>query len=114
VWFGAASPPAYRRAGRLGDGWFPQLPPGPKLDEARSHIAEGATEAGRDPGTLGMEGRVTYTGDVAEVVRLIGAWRDAGATHVGVNTMRAGLETVDDHLRVLGEVAEVLGLEPAE
>src|SRR5207249_483344 len=23
IWFGAASPPAYRRAGRLSDGWFP-------------------------------------------------------------------------------------------
>src|SRR5580704_6720124 len=38
VWFGAASPPAYRRVGRLGDGWFPMVPPGPKLDEARAIV----------------------------------------------------------------------------
>src|SRR5690606_17209566 len=34
VWFGAQSPRAYRRAGRLGDGWFPQVSPGPELEEA--------------------------------------------------------------------------------
>jgi probable F420-dependent oxidoreductase len=29
VWVGAHSPRAYRRAGRLADGWFPQMAPGP-------------------------------------------------------------------------------------
>src|SRR6201992_1056477 len=39
VWFGAASPRACRRAGRLGDGWFPMVGPGPKLDQARQEVA---------------------------------------------------------------------------
>src|SRR5437016_5699561 len=57
VWFGAASPPAYRRAGRLGDGWFPQVPPGPRLDEARAIVEQAAAEAGaRGAGRAG--GRV--------------------------------------------------------
>src|SRR4051812_37821183 len=34
VWIGASSEPALRRAGRIADGWFPQVVPGPKLDEA--------------------------------------------------------------------------------
>src|SRR6201996_5865267 len=38
VWFGAASPRAFRRAGRLGDGWFPMVGPGPKLEEARHEV----------------------------------------------------------------------------
>ena len=42
IWFGAQSAPAYRRAGRLADGWFPQVPPGPKLDEARAVVEEAA------------------------------------------------------------------------
>ena len=58
VWIGGSSPPAYRRTGRLADGWFPQVPPGPRLDEARAIVDEAAREAGRDPATLGMEGRV--------------------------------------------------------
>ena len=47
VWFGAASPPAYRRAGRLADGWFPQVPPGPRLDEARALVEQAARLAGQ-------------------------------------------------------------------
>ena len=42
IWIGAQSPPAYRRVGRLADGWFPQVPPGPKLDEARAVVARAA------------------------------------------------------------------------
>ncbi len=32
VWFGAASTRGLERAGRLGDGWFPMVGPGPRLD----------------------------------------------------------------------------------
>lgn len=31
VWIGSASDPGYRRAGRLADGWFPMMSPGPYL-----------------------------------------------------------------------------------
>jgi probable F420-dependent oxidoreductase len=41
VWVGAQSPRACRRAGRLADGWFPQMAPGPELDQARRIVAEG-------------------------------------------------------------------------
>lgn len=111
VWFGGQSPPAYRRIGRLADGWFPQVPPGPKLDEARAVIDKAATDAGRDPFTMGMEGRVRWGRAGAEgLADHGGRWQQAGATHLSVDTMRAGLETVDDHLRVLGEAAQVLGV----
>jgi probable F420-dependent oxidoreductase len=111
VWFGAASPPAYRRAGRLGDGWFPQVPPGHGLEEARAIVEGAAEEAGRDPATLGMEGRVSWGPDgLEQALDHVGRWRDAGATHLSVNTMRAGLAGVDDHLAVLAEVAKAVGL----
>lgn len=111
LWFGGQSPAAYRRAGRLGDGWFPQVAPGPRLDEAISMVEQGAREAGRDPAVLGMEGRVSWgQGGVDQLVDHVGRWRDAGATHVSVNTMRAGLASVDDHVRVLAEAAEALEL----
>jgi probable F420-dependent oxidoreductase len=111
VWFGAQSPPAYRRVGRLGDGWLPQVPPGPKLDEARAIVDQAARQAGRDPAALGMEGRVSW-GDktLDKLAGQVGRWRAAGASHVSVNTMGAGLATVDDHLRVLGEIAVALEL----
>jgi len=111
VWFGAQSPPAYRRAGRLGDGWLPMTAPGPKLDDARAIVERAALDDGRDPTSLGMEGRVSW-GDktVDKLVEQVGRWRAAGASHVSVNTMGSGLETVHDHLRVLGDVAKGLEL----
>lgn len=114
VWFGAQSEPAYRRAGRLGDGWFPQVPPGPKLDEARAVVDQAAAEVGRDPASLGMEGRVSW-GDAgaAKLAEQAGRWRRAGATHLGVNTMGAGLSSVDEHLAVLARAAEALELGPS-
>jgi probable F420-dependent oxidoreductase len=107
VWLGAQSPVAYRRVGRVADGWFPQISPGPELDGALSVIAETATAAGRDPATIEMEGRVTWRGDTDPLGDRLGQWQRAGATHVSVNTMKAGLDTVDDHLRALAEVADV-------
>ena len=112
IWFGAQSPAAYKRAGRLADGWFPQVAPGPKLDEARAIVEQAARETGRDPGALGMEGRVSWRGDVATLTDHIDRWRQAGATHVAVNTMGAGLGGVDGHLAVLEQAAAGLGLKP--
>jgi probable F420-dependent oxidoreductase len=114
VWFGASSAPALRRAGRLGDGWFPQSVPGPKLDEQRKIIEDAAVAAGRDPSTLGMDGRLTWRGDLAELVEHTGRWRRVGATHLSLDTMRSGLATVDDHLDVLARCAEELGLTPGD
>lgn len=111
VWFGAQSARAYERVGRLADGWFPQAPPGPKLDAALTVVVAAATAAGRDPSAIGMEGRVSWgAAGTAQVVEHVGRWRDAGATHVSVNTMGAGLGSVDGHLTALAEVAAALGL----
>lgn len=105
VWFGAASDRAYERAGRLGDGWFPMIGPGPELDDANAQVKRAAAAVGRDADSLGMEGRVNWTGDRDKAAADIAAWKAAGATHVSVNTMKAGIANVDDHLTVLEQVA---------
>ena len=110
VWFGAQSERAYRRAGRLADGWFPQVSPGPELDQAKEVVDAAAREAGRDPAQLGMEGRVSWRGDAGKLAEQAGRWREAGATHLAVNTMGAGLASLGDHLGVLEVAAEALGV----
>jgi probable F420-dependent oxidoreductase len=105
VWFGAASDRAYERAGRLGDGWFPMTDPGPGLDYALEQVTRAAAAAGRDPESIGMEGRVSWTGDPDKIAADIALWRAAGASHLSVNTMRAGLANVDEHLAALERVA---------
>ena len=107
VWFGAASPRACRRAGRLGDGWFPMVGPGPKLEQALQEVAQAAREAGRDPAQIAMEGRVSWNGNADDLADGLRGWTDAGASHISINTMKAGLATVDDHLTALTTAAEI-------
>ena len=114
VWIGGSSDAAYRRVGRLADGWFPQLAPGADLDRARRIIAEAAESEGRDPATLGLEGRVRWDPhDPARFERQVGKWRDAGASHVAIDTMSTGQVGVDAHLGELARAAELVGLSPA-
>jgi probable F420-dependent oxidoreductase len=111
VWIGGQSPRAYARIGRLADGWFPQMAPGPQLDEARAIVSQAAAQAGRDPAALGMDGRVSWgDGGAADVAEGIRRWREAGASHVSVNTMGAGLGGVDGHLAALTQAAGALDL----
>jgi probable F420-dependent oxidoreductase len=111
VWVGGSSAPAYRRMGRIADGWFPQVPPGPRLTEALAVIAEGAAEAGRDPSSIGVEGRISWgDGDLARLADHAERWRAAGATHIAIDTMRAGLATLDEHLSALTSAADTLGV----
>jgi probable F420-dependent oxidoreductase len=108
IWIGAAAAPGYRRAGRLADGWFPMMEPGPQLDQALTEVARGAAEAGRDPASIGMEARVSWKGDDDAAATQIAAWAEAGASHLSINTMGAGLTSVDQHLEVLARVGESL------
>jgi probable F420-dependent oxidoreductase len=111
LWIGGSSARAYQRIGRLADGWFPQLAPGPELDEARAIVSQAAAEAGRDPTALGMDGRVSFgDGGAAGVAEGVRRWRETGATHVAVNTMGAGLGGVDGHLAALAQAATALQL----
>ncbi len=108
VWIGAVAEPALRRVGRLADGWFPMVPPGPRLDAARAIMHRAARDAGRDPEAIGIEGRVSWSDGLDQMVKHSGRWRDAGATHVAINTMGAGLGGVEAHLAALEQAGEAL------
>jgi probable F420-dependent oxidoreductase len=108
VWFGAASPPAFERAGRLADGWLPMFEPGPRFDSARAVVEESAARAGRDPATIGMEARVTWVHGASEVAEQVAQWQELGASHVSVNTMGAGFTSVGQHLDALERVAHLV------
>ncbi|QXC61633.1 LLM class F420-dependent oxidoreductase [Aquihabitans sp. G128] len=111
IWIGGSSDAAYRRMGRLADGWFPQVTPGHGLEEALDVIAAAAREAGRDPASIGMSGRLSWTvGQAETAVRQVESWRAAGATHLDLNTMGTGCATVDDHITALTDAASTLGL----
>jgi probable F420-dependent oxidoreductase len=109
IWIGAAAPAALRRVGRIADGWFPMVRPGGGLADALQIVAEGAREVGRDPASISFEGRVDYAaGEPDRIVTHAERWREAGASALSLNTMRAGCVGVDGHIAALTEMASLL------
>jgi probable F420-dependent oxidoreductase len=99
LWFGGGAPQVVRRLARLGDGWFPQFQPDGEGQEKIGEMRELARAAGRDPGAIGIEGRVSIgEGDADAWNRLAASWDEVGATHLSVNTMRAGLKGPQQHI----------------
>ena len=113
IWFGAQSTPAYRRAGQLADGWFPQMQPGPALDEAAKTVRSAARAAGRNPSELGMHGRTRLNQGLDATAEAVRLWRATGASHLSIDTMRLapdGPVGVDRHVAALAELADAISL----
>ena len=117
IWMGAGGrgDPAptdrvLRRIARLADGWFPQIPPVPESEATLARLAEYAREAGRDPASIQMEARINLRDGGPEFLQQQWqAWQGMGATHVSIDTMRAGLETPEDHINAIQQFKEVVG-----
>jgi hypothetical protein len=64
---------------------------------------------GRDPSIIAFEGRVNFSADGPDrTAEHAERWREAGASHISVNTMRAGLKGVDAHIAALSAVAALV------
>jgi probable F420-dependent oxidoreductase len=102
IWFGGTDDRVLDRIARLGDGWFPQFSPDEKCRAAIDKIFAHAKTAGRDPATIGIEGRLAIgRRPPAEWIGDVKAWKQLGATHVTVNTMKAGLTTPSAHIEAI-------------
>ena len=109
VWFGGGAPQVVKRIGRMGDGWFPQFEPNSEGAERIAEMRGYATEAGRDPSAIGIEGRIGIaTDDQANWQKLAESWAEVGATHLSVNTMRAGLQGPDQHIEAIRRFKETV------
>jgi probable F420-dependent oxidoreductase len=103
VWLGGSSERTLRRVARIGDGWLPTGDPDGAA-EPLGRLRDYARQAGRAPGAIGIEPRLTLAavppaGRAAYAAR----WQGLGATHLTVNTMGAGHATVIGHLAALRE-----------
>ena len=102
VWFGGSDDRVLRRLAKLGDGWFPLLAPDEKCRAMIDKIRDYAKEFGRDPGLIGIEGRISYgQGSPEAWLKEIEAWKRLGATHVSLNTMKAGLNRPGAHVEAI-------------
>jgi probable F420-dependent oxidoreductase len=112
IWIGCGTDGrAGARVGRLADGWLPmpQVQPGSGFEAAWHDIRRAASEAGRDPESIGLEGHVTLRADGLERLSdRVARWRDAGADAVSINSLRAGATWPHEHLDMLLRAAEML------
>lgn len=134
LWVGGEAGAARRRAGRLGDGWYPVAAnPGQPLDTPELYAAglgevrAAATQAGRDPQAIsaailaiycrvGQEqkglggGRLRFTGSAQAIIDDIAAYRERGLKHFLIGGDGYDLNGTIEHLeRFASEVMAKVG-----
>jgi len=107
IWMGGFSEVAYRRAARLADGFIfggatPDALAG--LATVRGEL----TKQGRDASTFGVEAMVNYQAGPEHWRDHVETWRNAGATHVSVRSMGAGLNGPRAHIEMLQRYWEAI------
>jgi probable F420-dependent oxidoreductase len=115
IWLGGHTDIAYRRAGRLAEGFTFQGINKAEATEVVSKLREYVAASGRDPAAFGIEGGVAVHSDRSKWNSHLQTWRDLGASHVVLRTMsRLGKELGDrnDHIRMMKEYAEEVGISP--
>src|ERR1700736_2617856 len=137
IWVGGESGPALRRTARIGDAWYPiGTNPQHRLDSLKRFQAGGerlrrlTREAGRDPSKMGLAYRVTswgkslpdraddgerrlFSGETADVIADLRAFRDFGVGYVDFNFEGATADAMLTNMRrfreaVLTKMCEVL------
>ena len=110
IWLGGRAEAVIKRVGRIADGWFPQFTSDDDGKATLERMRNYAREAGRDPSTIGVEGRANFANGNAELwVTQAKTWEDMGATHFSVNTMGAGLESPQGHINAIRQFKEAMG-----
>ena len=117
IWFGGHEDATLRRIARWGDGWIMLAhPSGPLANAEFDKLRHYVSEAGRDPSTIGLEVWVsTGEGGPEDWRRQFQAWKDAGVTHVTVNSTynrgphkRIAGKTMAQHLAAMTSYREAI------
>jgi probable F420-dependent oxidoreductase len=123
LWIGGEAKPGRRRAGRIGDGWYPvgNNPKSPfdtpeRYAAGLADVNAAAEAAGRDPSDIAQglyviwyklgeaeatpEGhRRSFTGSAEDILEDIGAYHDAGLEHLVIGGESGDLEQCLDRMR---------------
>ena len=110
IWFGGAAEPALRRAARLADGWMPAgRPPNEQTKPLVDLLHKYLREAGRDSSKFGIDPWISIQSlSKDEWFKRVEAWRSLGATHIGVDTMRAGFKSPKEHIDAIRAFRQVV------
>jgi probable F420-dependent oxidoreductase len=102
VWMGGRAEAALERIGRMADGWMTQTRLDEPLMEAIERVRGYAQAAGRARDAVKIEARLSINAvPETEWREEVDRWRGIGATHLAVNTMRAGLNSPQAHIELI-------------
>jgi probable F420-dependent oxidoreductase len=108
IWIGASAEMAVKRATVIADGYLPLRPLEGGWTATMEKVHGWLREAGRDPATFGLEGRLEAgSGTPDDWGQTVAMWRGFGASHLSVGT--GGVGGVDAHIERLRAVRQVLG-----
>lgn len=113
IWIGGTSPPALRRAARIGDGWHGIRLAPQEVAQARTALHEALRQEGRNPnafpislrGTLEVtdrplpDTRSPCTGTPEQIVADVRAYQQAGVDHLVLGPRGNTLEEALGHIR---------------
>jgi probable F420-dependent oxidoreductase len=117
LWFGGHEDATLRRIAKWGDGWIMLAhAAGPAADAEFEKLRRYLKEAGRDPAAIGLEVWVsTAEGGPDDWRRQFLAWKQAGITHVTVNSTynrgphkRIAGKSMADHLAAMKSYREAV------
>ena len=109
IWMGGHADAVLRRIATMGDGWMPGFREAHQARETLDKLAGYLAENGRSRSDIGLEPRLHYgDGNLDRLGQSAAGWREAGATHLSLNTMDSGCTTPDEHLAALRRFAEII------
>ena len=110
IWFGGHHENVLRRVAKLGDGWMPNYRTAADVTGQLEKLAAFLKAAGRSRADIGLEARLHYKDGPGVWQQSLEEWKAAGATHITINTMGAGLATPAEHIAAIGEFAKKINV----
>lgn len=103
IWFGGGADAVMKRMACLGDGWMVSSMPKARASSLVDTLYTYLQAAGRRPEDFGIDVRLSWQPGQTPDDRadFIAFWRGLGATHLGLNTMGAGLASPQAHIEAL-------------
>jgi probable F420-dependent oxidoreductase len=109
IWFGGSAEPALRRAARMADGWIASNRVSGDVKRLLERLDVFLAESGRDRKSFGIDTWIPIAGvGQDEWRRRVDAWRSLGATHIAVDTMRAGFKSPQEHIDAIQTFRKLL------
>ena len=108
IWLGGFSEIAFKRAGKLGDGFIYAGDHDRSL-EGKNRIEHHLREFGRNEEAFGHELITLRDRTPQAAAETAKQWRDSGGTHISICTMNCGLDGLQEHLDFIKEARDLLG-----